>query len=254
MKITEYLDSKKRESQKLVDELAAHQAKWPEVQAAFDRADGECIALARDFSAYSIAGSPKALVIAGTLKKKRWERDGIKNAHTIRRDELFRAIDGINAEPISAAREYLLGIVRNLLDKYDFQRLERTHDESGRRVRYTVKISHNGAALERCKDRIFAILGQLDSMQHSTLADIENFVKKVKGEISTFDFQTMIVEEVKPDRAAELETVMRDANSTENVVTASRMPDGSLYISPDTKIAPRLKSLESKIAKMETSL
>jgi hypothetical protein len=252
MKISEYSASQKRESEQLAKELEAHMATWPQVKTKFDEIDQQCIALAARFSAARMAASPTVLELEAELKKCRWKRDDGKTRFTIRRDELRREIEAFTREPIHKFHQECLDRVQGLSKLYKYERLEPSHNFDGRRVRYGVKISHNTAALSRMKDRIFAAIKEVNDMLHSPLADVEKRISEFCREFENFEYDSMVVEEVSEQQAADMQPGREEPASGNRGI---KQPDGHIHIfKDDTKIAPRLKSLENKISFLEKTI
>lgn len=247
MKVSEYLDSKKRASQQLVDELAAHTATWPAVLAEYNRLDAECIPLARRVLELREARSPQLAAAEATLKLARWKRDGTKQRHSLRRDELHRQIEAFTRDPIQKAVLDWIDLVRGLSKFYRFEKIEPSHDFDGKRKRYGVKVSHNADALDAAKKRIFAALNEVRDMQHCSLSAVEKRIAELNMEFSNLDISTMVVEDVSEDQANDMKPQKQDSGDMDK---ATLMPGGKLHIHPRVTDG-KVQDLSDRISKLE---
>jgi hypothetical protein len=246
MKISEFFDERKRASAQLVAELEKHMAEWPDAKAKYNAADLECIEIARELSAARLAGSPTAYEIEARLKALRWARAGPTHRHTLRRDELQRAIESYTNEPITNFKLFALECVKDLAKKYRFQKLEGTHDIfSGKRKGWAVRVSHNSAALDAAKTRIFELMKEIDGLKYSPLGTVEGHIEKAKNEIRNFDFGTMQVEELTPMQASDL----APQPEKDNFDRGTLMP-GGVHIHPQP-LDPAVKGLADRVARLE---
>jgi len=247
MKISEYFDSKKRESAELVRQLQEHLKKWPEVKAEYDRIDAECISLAGKLNAERLAGSPKALATESELKATRWRRDGTKHDHSLQRNKLHTAIEALTGKPIFEFHHYCLDFVKNLSKLYRYERVEPSHDIMGRRVRFNVVISHNSEALSKARDRVFECMREIDGMKYRALADIEKKIKEFEVEFAAFNLSTMRIEEVSEHRAAEMEPTKESDDLDKGIL----LPGGAVRLLEKKGTDSKLDILAGRISKLE---
>jgi hypothetical protein len=251
MKVQDYFDSKKRESARLVQELAEHMATWPAVIRQFDEIDEqECIPLARKWNDAKAAGSPKVVALEADLKQARWRRDGLKRNFGIRRDELVRQIESFTREPISKFHLEALDLARNIAKLYRYQRLEPAHDMDGKRRRATVRITHNTDALIRAKDLIFERIKEVQGMNLSPLADVKQRIAEIRQEFFHLDTSTMQIEEIEEHREPDYRPTPDTGDSDKGML----LPGGGFHIHPPKADAARINNLSDRLSKLEKAI
>ncbi len=200
--LKQFLESEEHESERLVRELEAHEAGWPALKTEFDKIDKQCVVLAQRHLAEVYAGSPKAIETEADLKKLRWKRDGIKSAFSRKRDELLTKIQAHTRHDIDEFVIESLDRAKSLGRLYQFQRIATAQNILTDRK--TVRITHNGAALESARDRIFEAMKQVRAMQNRPVAEVRARVAEFEAEFAGFRLSTMRVEEVSPRQAEEM--------------------------------------------------
>ncbi len=249
MKIQEFFDSKKRESARLVSELDAHVATWPEEKKRFDAIDVQCIALASRWNNARAAGSPTVFELEAELIKLRRQRDSIKYQHQIKRDSLHQKIEVFSRPVITDAAEELLDSMKKLSGLYSFERVEPARDIMGRRVRETVLVRHNGEALDKCRARIMELRKNLMEMMHCSLADIEDFIAAAKKEIAHFPLNTLEILEISETQAAD----MRPQPETTDLDKGTMIVPGVLHVHPRLD-KNRVQGLANKVSFLEKTI
>jgi hypothetical protein len=249
MKVSEYFDSRKRESQKLVEELAQHEAGWPAVLAQYNAIDGECVTLAGKLAAARTAQSPTAYELEGQLKQVRWKRDGLKRDHQLRRDELHRAISIFTGPAIHKFRELCLQKIAGLAELYRFEQLTSARSSDGRRLQNTVKIQHNQAALNAARDKILAAMREAEAMQYFSLGDLEQCIVEFRKTFDAFDLDSLEIISVSEERLAEMKPENRNPAGSGNV--AHVFSDGSTHVFENPAASAQIARLGDRLEKLE---
>ena len=169
MNTKEFFDSQQKESQRLVDALAAHMATWPTIEVEYNHIDAGCIELAAKLSAERLAGSPRAISTEAELIQLRRKRDEFKYLFRLKQDDLQRQIEEFTRPVISETAENWLDLARRLPEKYQF---EREYIENHNGVAVAARISTNADALQAAKNAILESRRRLMEMRHCTLAEI----------------------------------------------------------------------------------
>jgi hypothetical protein len=247
MKITEFFDSQKRESQRLVDELAAHEATSPAMMAELTELDQQCIELAARLSAEQLAQSPKAISTEADLIQLRRKRDAIKHRFTLVRDDLHRRLETITRPLIEKHADRWLELARSLPDRYHC-RQQQIIDQRGNVRCYQVE--HNNAALIAAKDKILAARKGIIGMLHCSISDIEKEVQAFERQYELIDFDTLEVTEVTS--AAEAKKFAPEAEGGD-MDRGTQMPDGKIHVHPKPA-DPQIKNLANRISKLEAQL
>jgi hypothetical protein len=208
MKIADFLNSKRRESQSLCDALAEHEATKPEVDAEYNRLDDICAPLARKVSDLSIAGSPRAFEAQAELRRAKMVRDGVRAAYGRKREDLLRQIQALTREPINKFHDRCLQLVKGLSSLYQFSRLETVRNPFNDRV--LVRIRHNGAALQAAQDLILRRMREVRGLQDCPLEAVEKRIGECEREFYLIDTSTLEVEEVSESVAR----TMKPSNPT----------------------------------------
>jgi hypothetical protein len=247
MKVSDFFNARYRESERLVQELEAHQALWPDIMARYAMIDGECIELAAKLAAARLAQSPSQISLEADLQRKRWARDAEKHRHSNKRDELHRQIESYTGKPIRKFAEECLQRAKDLSKKYTFEILEPAHDLDGRRRRGSVKISHNWDRLTAAKERIFSGMREISEMRHSTLSALETRIKNLRAEFENFDYATLQVEEVTEIQAKDMAPPKEDSSIPQK---GTLMPDGKVWVHPQPD-SPRVSQLADRITQLE---
>jgi hypothetical protein len=249
MNISEFFDSRKRDSAAAVEELQKHLETWPEVEAEFKRQDVDvCIPLAGKLASARLAASPTTITIEAELKRARWDRDRAKQNFSIRRAELMRMVESCTRPLIDGFHEECLARVKRLSSKYNFEILENSHDLEGRRRRQTVRVSHNAAALDAAKDRIFAGMREVRDMNLSSLAVLENRIGQLRAEFDNFDFTTLQIEEVDEDTAKSMRPQKPESDDLQSAYIIGPDKKDHILINKD---AGRINDLKNRITKLE---
>ena len=205
MKLTEYLITKKRESQSDVDALEAHEKTHDAMMAEFDRLDTLCVEAARELAPLAAAGSPKAFAAQAELKTRRWKRDGVRSAWQRERNELVNRVERWTREPIYAFHERCLDRVRGLSQLYVYTRVESIRNPYTEEI--SVRIRHNSAALAGAQELIFRRISEVRAMQTRTLKAVEEKIAECEKEFYTLDTNTLEIEEVTESTAQLLKPV-----------------------------------------------
>ncbi len=199
MKITEFLSAKKAESAEAVKALRQHEATREAMLTEYNKLDEECIPLARELMALAAAGSPRQFEAQAKLKQARWNRDGVKNAWSRKRDALLREVQRFTDELIRLFHFRCLDLIAGLSKLYNFRRLETVKNPWTDKI--TVKIQHNAAALNAARDLIFRRLREVHDLQTSSLAELEKKIAACENEFRELDTSTLEVEEVNESAA-----------------------------------------------------
>jgi hypothetical protein len=246
-KLQEIFDSQARECSRLVAELEEHNKTWPEVKSEFDRIDREeCIVKARSVNDARSAGSPTYYALEGELKRSRWKRDGIASAFRRRRDELQTEIEKFTGEPIRNFHNDCLDRVKNLSKLYHYERDEKIYNVYADAI--TVRIRHNGAALDDAKNQIFEALKEVQGMRHSALSALKEKIEFYREQFDDFDFSTMEAATVSEQAARDMAPGKPDSTPAQSGMF---MPDGSIHLFAPPADAARLNSLSDRLSKLE---
>lgn len=224
-KIAALFDSQSRQSEKLVAQLAAHQATKPEVQRQYDELDQQCIELAGKMRAALDVQSPTWISIESDLKKCRWRRDAVKNAYRRELERLQRELEELTGPPIQAFHLQALDRAAGLSSMYTFERDElfyvAEHD-----VRM-VKVRHNQAALATAKDLIFQRIREVRALRYRTLPELQAKIAESQRQFDEFDFSTLEIVTVSEATA----DLMKPHAEPDHLDKAHLLlPDGSILL------------------------
>jgi len=246
--IQEIFNSQAKECENLVQDLAAHEAKWPDVKAAAERVDlEECIPTAQKFSSARFAGSPTSFALEGQLKQARWKRDGIVSTFRRERDRLHDAIERLTAEPIRVFHQEGLDAMKGLSSLYQFTRDEPVYDY--RRDVRMVTVRHNSQALGAARDLIMQRIHEVDDMRHSSLTALREKIAQCRTEIAEFDVTTLEVETVNETRAHDLAPKPPEASNKDVTYIFGPRPED--HISIKAKDTGKIGELKDRITKLE---
>jgi hypothetical protein len=139
--------------------------------------------------------------------------------------------------------------VQNLSKLYRYEKIESAYDDDGRKRRRTVRVSHNAAALSKAKDRYFEGIREIGAMNYCSLADVEKRIAELVLEFDAFRYNSMTVEEVTPQRNADLRPKEKEkGQALEAIHTAG--PGSDLLILGESESA----RWKRKLHKMELEL
>jgi len=248
--VKKLFDSQSRESEGIVKDIEAHQAKWPEVKNEYDRIDAECITLAAQLTAERAAGSPRALSTEADLIALRRQRDGIRHLHQLRRDELLRAIEEITRPIISEQAERMLDLARRLPEKYQFSKSSELDARGNARG---VRIQTNAEALAAARDTILDARQKLLDMRHCTLAAIEEFIRAFDRIYELLDFSVLQIEEMTPDQARDRAPKAHGTENNQTGIIVGPDPKDHIVLT-NTTDSVRLDNLAKKVSKLEEHL
>jgi len=222
--LKELFDNQSKRSAELVTELRAHEETWPAIKHEYDQRDKACIAIASRLAAANLAASPTTFALEIELRNARWDRDRGKGVFNRRRSDLHREISTLTGPTINRFVTFCLERAKTLLAEFKFFSDDKKYNflTDSR----TVIVRHNGAALEKAKESIFAAMKTVREMPYHPLSEIKSRIAEFKKQFDEFDLLILETEEVTEQAASD----MKPKTEPDKFTIAYPVGDGSLVL------------------------
>lgn len=180
-----------KQSQKIFEQLQAHEATRAEMDNKYLELDDACIELAKQLSAEVFAGSPRAGHTNCSLGLLRRERDNVRTGWASVRELLIHKLEAMNLPEIRAFHELQLFRARNLLGRRmtEFEAGMGSSDFDRRQVR----VRHNFAAIAEAQKDLFDTLKRVRAMNMRPLAEVRAAIAAAEEDVAErqFAFETI---------------------------------------------------------------
>ena len=183
-------------SEKLVKALREHEKQWPEIEAAWQKADDEVVVPAAQVHSVALhTENPERILAAwDALMRARWDRDRAKGAWDRKRLALLGELEALTGPVIQEKWEYWQSSLAQLHGQRRIKEIERfvdmAFDHTPRRVRY----KSNFPAIAEAKKTLLAASQTLREMRHCALSEIDDFIEKTEAKLKKLDFETLVEE------------------------------------------------------------
>lgn len=143
-------------SEKLVKALREHEKQWPEIEAAWQKADDEVVVPAAQVHSVALhTENPERILAAWeALMRARWDRDRAKGAWDRKRLALLGELEALTGPVIQEKWEYWQSSLAQLHGQRRIKEIERfvdmAFDHTPRRVRYKSNFPAIAEAKKRC--------------------------------------------------------------------------------------------------------
>ncbi len=176
-------------SEQLVKKRSALEAKWPQVEAEWNKIDEqEVLPAAAKLSVALLAENPDRLISAReALKQALWKRDGVNGAYQRAVSELNGELEVLNAPVIAETIRRWHGELNALGGERVVEIDEKLIDLVDDRMPKSFRLRSNLAAITEAREALLDAIRTLKEMNLRSLSEVSSFIEAIEARMQKMD-------------------------------------------------------------------